>query len=103
MKYFNKKIYKWDFAVHRQGYYDYNKKIYKQEDLKPNHQYLFIKCKNKQLLNSIKKIDFNKLAKQNATTILGFSNSDFYEEFYSMLIKQSIDINKFFISFFKFI
>lgn len=81
LKYFNKKKYKWDFAVVRQGYYDYNEKITNPSKLKSNRQYLFIKCENKYIMDLINKINFKELANKN-TTILGFSNSDLISQIY---------------------
>ncbi|MGY6172558.1 hypothetical protein ACW95P_04390 [Candidatus Mycoplasma pogonae] len=80
-KYFNKKIYKWDFAVVRQGYYDYNKKITKENELIPNRQYLFVKCNNEIAKKIIDLVDFEKLAKTTSTTVYGFSNSDLIKEY----------------------
>ncbi|MGL4647258.1 MAG: hypothetical protein ACRCVI_00845 [Mycoplasmoidaceae bacterium] len=80
LKYFNKKIYKWDFAVHRQGYYDYSIKISDPKKLIKNRQYFFIKAKNNDVLKIIKEIDFVKLSKTN-TQVWGFSTSDFVKEY----------------------
>ena len=80
LKYFNKKEYKWNFAVHRQGYYDYSVRIHDEKELIKNRQYFFIKVKNKDALKIIKKIDFKKLSRTN-TQILGFSTSDFVNEY----------------------
>lgn len=82
-KYFNKEEYKWDFAVHRQGYYNYNEKIYDEKKLKKNRQYFFIKAKNKKILKIIEKIDFEKLSKSN-TQVFGFSTTDFVLEYKKM-------------------
>lgn len=78
-KYFDKKKYLWDFAVHRQGYYDYSKKIYDCNELFTNRQYFFIKILDKKYEQLIKNIDFTYLSKKNTITP-GFSASDFYEE-----------------------
>ena len=80
MKYFNKKKYKWNFAVHRQGYYDYDIKIKNPKKLFKNRQYFFIKFKDKKVFNIINKINFTKLSKTN-TQIYGFSTSDFVREY----------------------
>lgn len=96
LKYFNKSKYKWDFAIHCQGYYDYNKKIINPDNLIQNRQYLFIKCKNKNIMKYIRKIDFNKLAKENSIIILGFSNSDFYNELYKLIIEEQLFQETFF-------
>ncbi|MBN4089619.1 hypothetical protein OF364_02880 [Mycoplasma enhydrae] len=80
LKYFEKSIYKWDFAVHRQGYYDYNLKIVDPKDLKTNRQYFFVKILNNEARKIINKINFEKLSKNN-TQVYGFSTSDFVEEY----------------------
>lgn len=81
LKYFNKEKYQWDFAIPRQGYYDYSKKITDEKELKKNVQYLFIKCNNPYLNKYLEKIDFVKLSKKNTLT-LGFSNTDLIKELY---------------------
>ncbi|QBF34609.1 hypothetical protein EG856_01570 [Mycoplasmopsis phocirhinis] len=79
-KYFDKDKYQWDFAVVRQGYYNYDEKISNPELLISNRQYIFIKyienC-SKEILN---KINFTKLSNTN-TTIKGFSNTDLVAEY----------------------
>ena len=80
LKYFDKKKYKWDIAVHRQGYYDYNLKITNPNDLIKNRQYFFIKANSKKILKKIEKIDFTKLSKTN-TQVYGFSTFDFVNEY----------------------
>ncbi|BDV03397.1 MAG: hypothetical protein HPPSJP_1180 [Candidatus Hepatoplasma scabrum] len=75
-KYFNKNIYKWDFAVHRQGYYDYSELIEDEKKLNKKRQYFFIKCKNENCKNIVRKIDFKSISKSN-TSIPGYSTSDF--------------------------
>ncbi|AWX42766.1 DNA methylase [Metamycoplasma cloacale] len=85
LKYFDKQTYDWDFAVHRQGYYDYNKKILNESELITNRQYLFIKINNPIANEVFKHIDFDKLANSN-TVVKGFSNTD--------LVKEYIEIKK---------
>ncbi len=80
LKYFNQNLYQWDFAVHRQGYYNYNELITNPRNLVKNRQYFFIKAKNKKVLETIKKIDFDHLSKTN-TQVYGFSTSDFVREY----------------------
>ncbi len=83
-KYFDKKTYKWDFAVARQGYYDYTKKIYKEKGLNSKIQWIFFKAKSKKILAKLEQIDFQKLAENN-TMILGFGKHDvvsLYTELY---------------------
>lgn len=85
LKYFNKNKYQWDFAVVRQGYYDYSQKIINEKDLLKKRQYMFIKINNPEYKKIIDKIDFKKLSKSN-TIVPGFSTTDFIKEF--LLLKQ---------------
>jgi len=80
LKYFDKKVFEWDIAVHRQGFYDYNLIITDPKKLIKNRQYFFIKAKNKRILNRIKKIDFEYLSKSNTQTP-GFSTTDFVQAY----------------------
>jgi hypothetical protein len=80
LKYFNKDEYKWDFAVARQGYYDYNNKITNPEELQEHVQYLFVKYESEISKKIFEKIDFEKLSKVN-TSIPGFSNTDLVKEY----------------------
>ena len=86
-KYFDKKKYQWDFAVHRQGYYDYSVKITNKKDLNPKRQYLFIRPGNPKVKEILEKIDFTKLSNTN-TSVKGFSNTDLVAE-YMKIIKKS--------------
>lgn len=95
LRFFNQKKYQWDFAVHRQGYYDYNKKITNQAQLKKNNQYVFIKIKNPISKEIFDLIDFNKLSKSNTITP-GFSLTDLIkeyrkQEFYNQIINSILD------------
>ncbi|WP_051675985.1 hypothetical protein [Ureaplasma canigenitalium] len=87
MKFFDKDKYRWNFAVVRQGYYDYSKKIRNPNDLVPNRQYLFIKTENQYLLDLINQVDFTKLSESN-TSVRGFSNTDLINELYQMHINR---------------
>lgn len=80
LKYFSKEKYKWDFAVHRQGYYDFSKIIFEQEDLIKNRQYIFVKAHSKESLKILKNIDFTMLSKSNTSTP-GFSTTDLVAEY----------------------
>lgn len=71
----------------RQGYYNYDEKIYNPKKLKHNRQYLFVKCKNEYLLNLIENVNFTELASRN-TTVFGFSNSDLVSQIYEMHINR---------------
>lgn len=80
LKFFDKKEYRWDFAVSRQGFYDYNQRITNPDDLKPHVQYLFVKYINPISKLVFDKMDFDKLSHAN-TSILGFSNTDVVAEY----------------------
>jgi hypothetical protein len=86
LKFFDKEKYKWDFAVHRQGFYDYEKKITSVDKLEKHKQYLFIKFNNEIAKRIFKRIDFVKLSKTN-TSVPGFSNTDIVLE-YSRIKKE---------------
>lgn len=79
-KYFDKKTYQWDFAIHRQGYYDYSIKITNPKNLKTNRQYLFVKYIDPKSKEIFEKIDFIKLSNTN-TSVKGFSNTDLVKEY----------------------
>lgn len=81
LKYYDKDVYQWDFAVCRQGYYDYNSLIYDESELKNNVQYMFIKANNRHALKILKKIDYEKLSKKYSTTIPGFGKADLIKEY----------------------
>ena len=80
LKYFDKAKYEWDFAVPRQGFYDYNHKIINEHELKKNVQYLFVKYKNPIAKDIFSSLDFEKLSHTN-TAILGYSNTDVVSEY----------------------
>lgn len=86
LKFFDKDLYKWDFAVVRQGYYDYTKKITNPNDLKPNRQYIFIKYLCPRAKEVFKHIDFKELAESN-TSIKGFSNTDLVAKYNEVIDK----------------
>ncbi|KLL03944.1 MAG: putative type II DNA methylase protein [Mycoplasmataceae bacterium CE_OT135] len=75
LKYFQKDKYHWDFAVVRQGFYDYCQKIEKAEDLFKNRQYIFFKSKNELAKQRLLQLDFAKLAQKNMV-IPGFGKHD---------------------------
>lgn len=77
LKYFD---YSWDFAVVRQGYYDYTKLIAHKSNLDIKKQWIFFKAKNDEILQRLKTINFNKLSKNN-TTIPGFGKADVVKEY----------------------
>ncbi len=85
LKYFDKSKYEWEFAVVRQGYYDYSERITNPKKLIKNRQYFFVKPFSEEASQIIKKIDFKKLSQSN-TQVLGFSTTDFVKEY--ELIKE---------------
>ena len=80
LKYFNKDEFKWDFAVYRQGFYDYKERITDPNKLQRHIQYLFIKYIDPVSKEVFDKMDFEKLSHTN-TSILGFSNTDVVAEY----------------------
>ena len=79
--------YDWDFAVPRQGFYDYKKRIIDKIDLNPKIQYIFFKAKNKKILDILKALNFEKLSKLNTTTP-GFGKADVVE-YYNTITTSS--------------
>lgn len=80
LKYFDKKNYKWNFAVPRQGYYDYSLRVTNPADLKENIQWMFFQAENPEILKRIDLIDFEKLSFMN-TTIPGYGKADVVQEY----------------------
>ena len=82
LKFFDKEKYNWDFAVPRQGFYDYGARITDESDLSSKIQYMFFKSSDPLVLDRLMNIDFDELAKNN-TTIPGYGKADVirvYEE-----------------------
>lgn len=80
LKYFDKKIFGWDFAVPRQGFKDYTLKITDPAKLEKQIQWIFFKAKNTEILRRLEKLDFVKLSHKNST-IPGFGKADVIEEY----------------------
>ena len=80
VKYFDKNKYNWDFAVVRQGFYNYRELIIKPENMSLKKQWIFFRAGNKKTLTRLKKLDFEKLASKN-TSIPGFGKADVVEEY----------------------
>lgn len=74
-KYFDKSRYAWDFAVVRQGFYDYTRFIIKEKELNPKVQYIFFKANNDRAMMNLKSLDFETLSKKN-TIVPGFGKAD---------------------------
>ncbi len=74
-KYFDKSVYKWSFAVPRQGFYDYSIRIKDQNKLNTKIQWAFFKSNSDKVLSRLNSIDFGLLA-QNNTSVLGFGKHD---------------------------
>lgn len=79
-KYFNKEIYKWDFAVPRQGYKDYTIKETNPDNMSRKTQWIFFKANNESVLQNLLNIDFVKLSKNNTSTP-GFGKADVIAEY----------------------
>lgn len=71
-KYFD---YDWDFAVPRQGFYDYSLRITDKKELNPRVQYMFFKGSTPEVTQRLSDIDFERLSLNN-TTIKGFGKAD---------------------------
>ncbi len=69
-----------DFAVPRQGYYDYNRKETDKNKCEKNIQWILFKANNNEILQRLKNIDFVKLSKKN-TSVFGFGKADVVEEY----------------------
>lgn len=82
-KYFNKSLYNWDFAVPRQGFKDYTLKEEDPEKMSRKTQWIFFKANSEEVLERLKKMDFDELSKKN-TSIPGFGKADVVQE-YNML------------------
>jgi hypothetical protein len=80
LKYFDKEKYKWNFAIPRQGYYDYSTRETNPENMSKKIQWIFFKSDKEETLKKISSIDFDKLAKNN-TTIPGFGKADVVKEY----------------------
>jgi predicted RNA methylase len=80
LKYFNRSEYTWDFAVPRQGYYDYSYRVTNQDELNPKVQWMFFKAHSKSILDRLLSIDFEKLSKLN-TRIPGYGKADVVKEY----------------------
>lgn len=82
MKFFDKDEYGWEFAVHRQGYYDYGQIVEDESFIRQhsNRQWIFIKPRNKTISKRLRKIDYERLSKMN-TTIPGFGKADLIKEY----------------------
>ncbi|OYX42407.1 hypothetical protein B7Y94_03435 [Candidatus Saccharibacteria bacterium 32-49-12] len=79
-KYFDKKLYGWDFAVPRQGYKDYSHKAIDPTKMDRKTQWIFFKAHNRQALDNLKQLDFDKLSHKNTSTP-GFGKADVVEEY----------------------
>lgn len=76
-KYFD---YDWDFCVVRQGFYDYSIKYFDKSECDKKKQFIFFKAINKQVLNRLLEIDFEKLSLKNTSTP-GFGKADVVTEY----------------------
>lgn len=72
--------YDWDFAVPRQGFYDYSVKVTKAEDCDRKKQWIFFKAKTPAALEKLKSLDFETLSKKNSGTP-GFGKADVVQEY----------------------
>ncbi len=87
LKYFDKEKYGWDFAVPRQGFYDYSKRVTNACELDKKVQWAFFKSSSKKVLKRLRNIDFEKLARKN-TVILGYGKHDVIKEYLELYEKD---------------
>lgn len=71
-KYFD---YDWDFALPRQGFYDYTKPITNKDECDKKKQWIFFKANNENILNTLLRINYKELSEKN-TSIPGFGKAD---------------------------
>lgn len=69
-----------DFAIFSQGYGDYKTFITKKKDFDFKKQYILFKGKNKKVVDNLKKLNFEKLSKEN-TTVPGFRKNNIVAEY----------------------
>jgi hypothetical protein len=79
----------WDFAVPRQGYYDYSIRETDESKMNRKIQWIFFKAKNKRVLNRLLKMNFCELAKKN-TTVLGFGKADVIEAYDTLMSEKEM-------------
>ncbi len=69
-----------DFAIFSQGYGDYKTFITNRNDFDLKKQYILFKCKSKKVIANLKKIDYEKLSRENTTTP-GFRKNNVVTEY----------------------
>ena len=72
--------YDWDFAVLRQGYGDYTRRITDKRDLNFKNQWIFFKAKNQEVLDILMNIDFDEMSRTN-TSVRGFGKAQVVAEY----------------------
>lgn len=87
LKYFDRQVYRWDFAVPRQGFKDYRIRETDPNRLDRRIQWIFFRAKNARVLSRLKKLDFEKLSQKNST-IPGFGKADVVEEYTRLFPKK---------------
>lgn len=87
----------WEYALYRQGRYDFNQIFTRKDYLKiqeemtrkkKKRQFFFVKPLNEQARENFLKMDFNNLAARNAVTP-GFGKADFVSYYKELFEKQS--------------
>lgn len=76
-KYFD---YDWDFAVVRQGFYDYSFKAFTKDECDRKRQWIFFKAKSPEALSKLMSMDFKALSEKNTGTP-GFGKADVVSEY----------------------
>ena len=77
-----------DFAVIRQGYNDYSRRETSPSKCELNKQWILFKARNREVLKTLKHIDFTELS-QNNTITPGFGKADVVKEYAKVLNESS--------------
>lgn len=77
MKFFD---YDWDFAIPRQGYYNYSEPIFDKDQCSPTLQWIFFKASNDEVLHRLLNLNFENLSRKNLS-IPGFGKADVVAEY----------------------
>ena len=70
-----------DFAVHRSGNVDFNRKYTSYDDLRPNGEYILIKANSPEALKILNSIDYKELSKKSGNTRPGFNAYDIVDAY----------------------
>ena len=95
-KYFDKQKYQWQFAVPRQGFYDYSIRETSPDAMSRKQQWIFLKAKSDVVFERLWSLDYEQLAKRNTVTP-GFGKADlvdYYESCYQSTTPESEQLQR---------